>query len=81
MAVSGVEDDVPGAVVGQPGGQRGDQLAAAGLGDDSAAQPGPDEMELSFGEGTLKAQQEPVVEVPRVVEAVFVADQGAGQAA
>ena len=33
----GVEDDVPGAVVGQPDGQRGDQLAAAGLGDDPAA--------------------------------------------
>ena len=32
-------------------------------------------------EGALKAQQEPVVEVPRVIQAVFVADQGAGHAA
>jgi hypothetical protein len=38
-------------------------------------------MELCFREGAFKAQQQPVVEVPRVVEAVFVADQGAGQAA
>ena len=43
----GVEDDVPGGVVGQPDGQRHDQLAAAGLGEDPAAQPGPDEMELN----------------------------------
>jgi len=45
---AGVEDDVAGGVVGQPGGQRGDQLAAAGLGDDPAAQPGPDEMQFGF---------------------------------
>jgi hypothetical protein len=50
----GVEDDVPGGVVDQAGGQRHDELAAAGFGDLPAAQPGPDEMELSFGEGALK---------------------------
>jgi hypothetical protein len=77
----GVEDDVPGGVVGQADRQRGDQLAAAGLGDDPAAQPGPDEMELSLGELPFHAQQEPVVKVPRVVKAVLVADQGAGHAA
>jgi hypothetical protein len=44
----GVEDDVPGGVVDQPDGQRGDELAAAGLGHDPAAQPGPDEVELSL---------------------------------
>jgi hypothetical protein len=38
-------------------------------------------MELCFGEGALEAQQEPVVEVPRVIEAVFIADQGAGHPA
>ena len=44
----GVEDDVPGGVVDQPDRQRGDQLTAAGLGHDPAAQPGPDEMQLGF---------------------------------
>jgi len=38
-------------------------------------------MQLGFGEGALKAQEESVVEIPRVIQAVFVADQGAGQAA
>ena len=77
----GVEDDVPGGVVDQADGQRHDQLAAAGLGDDPAAQPGPDEMELSLRHLPFHAQQQAVVEVPRVVEAVFVADQGAGHGA
>ena len=42
----GVEDDVPGGVVDQADRQRHDQLAAAGLGQDPAAQPGPDEMQF-----------------------------------
>ena len=77
----GVEDDVPGGVVGQPDGQRGDQLAAAGLGHDAAAQPGPDEMQLSLGHLPFHAEQQPVVEAAGVIEAVFVADQRAGHAA
>ena len=35
----------------------------------------------SASESALHPQQEPVVKVPRVVQAVFVADQGAGHAA
>ena len=77
----GVEDDVVGGVVDQADRQRHDQLAAAGLGQLPAAQPGLDEMELSLAELAFHAQQEPVVEVARVVEAVFVADQRAGHAA
>src|ERR1019366_3094963 len=44
----GVGDDMAGGVVDQPDGQRGDQLAAAGLGQDPAAQPGPDEMQFGL---------------------------------
>jgi hypothetical protein len=44
-------------------------------------QPGTDEAELAFGHGPLEAQQQPVVEAAGVVEAVLIADQGAGQAA
>jgi hypothetical protein len=77
----GAGDDVPGGVVGQAGGQRGDQLAAAGLGHDAAAQPGPDEVQLSFGHLAFHAQKQAVVEAAGVIEAVFVADEGAGHAA
>ena len=77
----GVEDDVPGGVVDQADGQRHDELAAAGLGQLPAAQPGPDEMEFCLREGAFKSQEEPVVEVPRVIQAVFVADESAGHPA
>ena len=77
----GVEDDVPGGVVGQADRQRHDELAAAGLGQDPAAQPGPDEMELSLADLPFHAQHQAVVEGARVVEAVLVADQGAGHGA
>ena len=76
----GVEDDVPGGVVDQADRQRHDELAAAGLGQLPAAQPGLDEMELSLAEPAFHGEQEPSL-VPRVVEAVFVADQRAGHPA
>jgi hypothetical protein len=77
----GVGDDVAGGVVDQPDGQRGDQLPAAALGDDPAAEPGLDEMEFGFGHLPFHARKQAVVEGAGVIEAVFVADQGAGHAA
>src|SRR5206468_491388 len=62
-------------------GQRGDQFPAAGLGQDPAAQPGPDEVQFGLAHLAFHAQQEPVVEVAGVVEAVLVADQGGGDPA
>lgn len=38
-------------------------------------------MQFRFRHGAFEAEQEPVVEVPGVVEAVLVEDQGAGQRA
>jgi hypothetical protein len=72
----GVEHDGAGGVVGQAGRQAEFQLAAAGLGEQASLHAGPQEMELAFGHGSLEAQEEPVVEAGRVIQAVFVADQG-----
>ena len=77
----GVEDDVAGGVVGRPDRQRGDQLPAAGLGQDPAAQPGSDEMQFCLRHLPFHAQHEAIIKIARVIEAVFVADQGAGQPA
>jgi hypothetical protein len=77
----GVEGDVPGGIVDEPYGQRHDELAAAGLGQLAAAQPGPDEVELCLADLPFHPEDQAVVEVPRVVEPVFVADQGAGHGA
>jgi hypothetical protein len=71
----GVEHDLAAGVVGQAGGQRQCQLAALGLGQDPAAQPGADQVELSLGHGALEAEQKPVVEVARVIEPVLVQDE------
>ena len=77
----GVEDDVPGGVVDQADRQRHDQLAAAGRRQLPAAEPGPQEMQLILAELPLHPRDQAVVKIPRVVEAVFVADQGAGHGA
>ena len=74
----GVEDDPPGRVVGQPDGQRGRQFPAAGFVEDAAAQPRAEVMQFSFAELPFHSQEHSVVEVGRVIEAVFVADQRSG---
>ena len=72
----GVQHDDAGGVVGQAGRQAEFQLAAAGLGQQASLHAGPQEMQFAFGQGPLKAQQESVIEAGRVIQAVFVADQG-----
>ena len=74
--VSGSSTTLSGGVVDQPDRQRHAQLAAAGLGQLPAEQAGPDEVQLGLAHGALQAEQQPVVEVGRVIEPVLVADQG-----
>src|SRR6266851_1431453 len=70
------EHDGAGGVVDQAGRQAAFQLAAAGLGQQASLHAGPQEMELAFGHGPFETQEESVVEAGRVIQAVFVADQG-----
>jgi len=72
----GVEHDGAGGVVDQAGRLAAFQLAATGLGQQSSLHAGPQEMELAFGQGPFESQEQPVVEAGRVIQAVFVADQG-----
>jgi len=57
------------------------QLAAAGLGALATDQSGLEHMQLGLAHRALEAQQQPVVEVARVIEAVLVADEGLGHGA
>jgi hypothetical protein len=77
----GIEHDLAARILHQPDRERHRQLAAAGLGQDPALQPGADEVKLRFGHRALEPEQEPVVEIGRVIEPVLVADQRAGQRA
>ncbi len=62
----------------QADGQRAAQLAARGLVADPAVEPGPQGVQLGLGHGALQPEQHPVVEHPRVVDAVGVGDQRVG---
>ena len=57
------------------------QLAAGGLVPQALGQPGPDQVQLTFGQGPLKAQDEAVVISGGVVDAIGVGDQRVGQRA
>ena len=69
---SGSRVTCAGGVVDQADRQRQAQLAAAGLGQDPAAQPGPQEMQFCLAELAFHPQEEAVVEAGRVIEPVLV---------
>ena len=77
----GVEHDAVLGVVDESDGERDPQLAAARPAPDAAAQPGAQQMEFGLTHGALEAEEEPVVEVGGVVDAVLVEDQGVGEGA
>jgi hypothetical protein len=75
---TGVDHDIVGVVVHQPDGQRGTQLAAPGRGPLVRVQPLGHHVEFHFSHGALEPQQHAVVHVGRVVDAVWVDQQRAG---
>ena len=77
----GIEHDLAGRVGHQPDRQRHRQLAAARLGQDPALQAGADEVQLRLAHRALESEQQSVVEVGRVIEAVLVEDQRVGERA
>ena len=77
----GVEHDFARRVVDQPDGQPHRQLPAAGLGQQPALHPGVQEVQFGLAHRAFEAQQQPVVEIARVIQPVFVADQGVVQGA
>ena len=77
----GVQQDALPGVVDETDGQAHLQLAAPGLVENAPAQPGAQHMQLRLAHRPLQAQQQAVVEVRRIVDAVLVEDQGIGQRA
>ena len=70
-----VDDGVALVVVDEADRQRETQLASLGRGPLGSLEPPGQEVQLGFGHGALQAEQEPVVEVGQVVDAVGVDDQ------
>jgi len=77
----GIEHNLAGRVIDEPDGQRDGEFASPGFGELAAAQAGPDEVQLGLAHGALEPEEEPVVELAGVVEAVLVADQRVGERA
>jgi len=75
----GVECHVVELVIHQSDWEADAQLAAGGLGEQPALQPGADEVQLRLGHRALQAEQQAVVDRPRVIQTVLVADQRARQ--
>ena len=78
----GVEADLAvGLAPDEPDRQAPAQLASGGLAADSAFQPGAQHVQLRLAHRALQAKHQPVVERPRVIQAIAVADQGVGDGA
>ena len=76
-----VERDVPELVIGKADRQPDAQLAAGGLREQPALQPGADEVKLRLADRAFEPEQEAVVDRSWVIEPVLVADQRARQRA
>ena len=55
------------------------QLASPRLVDDAAAQAGVKDVELGLAHGALEAEQQPIIEMCRVVDAVLVENERVGE--
>ena len=77
----GVEDDLAGRAADIADRQRDGQLAALGLGEPARQHPLPDQVQLCLAHRSLQPQQQPVVIDPRVIDAVRIGEQHAGQRA
>ena len=69
---------MPSAVVDESHRRTDKQFPAPGLVQDAALQPGPQDVQLRLAHGSFQPQQQPVVEVSRIVDAIFVEDEGVG---
>src|SRR6266700_2269601 len=74
-----VQDHATGRIVDEPGRRLDAQGALAGFLELAAQQAGPQPVQLSLGQGALEAEQEAIIVLAGVVDAVLVDDQGLGQ--
>ncbi len=77
----GVRDHVTGAVIGEPDRKADRQLAAGGLSQQPTAHAGLQVVQPGLRDLALHPQQHPVIDRRWVIQAVFVADQGAVEGA
>ena len=72
---SGIQGHLAERVADQSDRQLESELPAAGLGEDPAAQPGPQEMQFCLAELAFHSKEEAVVEAGGVIQPVLVQDE------
>ena len=77
----GVEHHLPVGSVDEADRQRATQLAAPCLVEEAAPQTGSQHMQLRLAHRTLETQQQAVVEVGRIIDAVLIKDEGVREGA
>jgi hypothetical protein len=70
-----IQDDAPVRVIEETHGERALQLAPPCLVEDASAQASVKHVELRLAHGALQAEQQSIVEVTRIVDAVLIQDQ------
>jgi hypothetical protein len=58
-----------------------DQLAALGFVQDATLQSGPQNVQFGFTHGSLQSEQQAIIEVRGIIDAIFVQDEGVGKGA
>ena len=77
----GIERLVARLVINEARGQRTTILAAPHFIQDSAAQPGLENVKLGFRHSPFQSEQKPVIKIRRIVDAILIEDQCIGQRA
>jgi hypothetical protein len=77
----GVDHDSVGRVVGQANGQRHLELTATRFVQEPTTQSRPQHVQLCFAHRSLEPEQEPVIEVAGIVDAILIHDQRIAQRA
>ena len=74
-----IKHHLPRSVIGQAHRQGDLQLSSPRFVQDAAAQPRPQHVQLGLAHRSLEPEQQPIIKFTRIVDAVFVEDQRAGQ--
>src|SRR3954466_629603 len=76
----GIEDDLAGGVIDQAGGWAGAELAGSGLLQLAPQEPRSDPVQLGGAHRPFDPQEQAVVVLSRIIDAILVDDEGVGQA-
>src|ERR1700726_1896204 len=76
-----IENEMTFGVIDESNGWPHDQFAALGFVQDATLQSSPQNVQLGFAPGSLQPEQQAIIEVRGIIDAIFVQDEGVGKGA